>query len=220
MLREKRKWKVAFGFHCDLLSGDLRGEETREKKSWVKCPYKDKIYFFPGWWFVTVVTSCLVTTHPGLGLTGLLCRTEGPASLTTQQCHQGQFLYKVKLLPVPWLVGGVWGHSWGSAAGDCGVYRETVEHLSSEPWVPCLPLRIPCIHLGWPGNGDDVLWLGSCPVLCRYQVISTPHKETYFLPIFKAKPCFDTCWLLYFRKAICSDLVNFKMFSGKCILII
>lgn len=70
------------------------------------------------------------------------------------------------------------------------------------------------------GNGVDVLWLGSCPVLCRYQVISIPRKETYFLPIFKAKRCFDTCWLLYFRKAICSDFVNFKMFSGKCILII
>lgn len=201
---------------CQVIWG---GEETRGKKSWVKCPYKDKIYFFPGWWFVTVVTSCLVTTHPGLGLTGLLCRTEGPASLTTQQCHQGQFLYKVKLLPVPWLVGSVWGHSWGSAAW--GLWS-----LPWNGWAPVLwalgalpPSKDP-LQPPRQGNGVDVLWLGSCPVLCRYQVISTPRKETYFLPIFKAKRCFDTRWLLYFRKAICSDFVNFKMFSGKCILII
>lgn len=35
--------------------------------------------------FCPLVTSCLVTTHPCL--TGLLCRSEGLAFLTTQQCY-------------------------------------------------------------------------------------------------------------------------------------
>lgn len=53
-----------------------------------------------------MVTSCLVTTHPGL--TGLLCRAEGLVLLIPQQCHHGQFLHKVKSLLVPLLVGRVW----------------------------------------------------------------------------------------------------------------
>lgn len=52
-------------------------------------------------------------------------------------------------------------------------------------------------------------------VLAKFSAVISPRKNPIrFSPSLRPN-CFATCWLLYFRKAIYFDLVNFKMFSGK-----
>lgn len=115
------------------------------------------------------------------------------------------------------------GHSWGSAAGDCGFCLAGIEHLSSEPLsVPCLPLRT------WDLQPPRVAGVGrvsSGLILAKFSVVISPHsypltpkKLSDFSPSLKPNHVLMPTYCSISGRLF--TLIWSTLFSGKCILII
>lgn len=115
-----------------------------------------------------------MATHPGL--TGLLCRAEGLVLLIPQQCHQGQFLHKVKSLLVPLLVGRVRDTAVGLLLGTVDFALQGLSTCPLSLSVPCLPLRTRDLQ---PPRVAGVGRVFSGLILAKFSVVISPHSYPF-----------------------------------------